>query len=100
MTRFLPLLLLLVSCSSRPFLSRDAFYDVPVGTSISSVMEDYGRPDELKASGDPAEYIYTERRELAPELMEHIQYVFLVKNGYVVGKDVRRDEAYPNHSID
>jgi hypothetical protein len=93
-------LLALTGCSFRPHMSRDEFYDVSAGTAISTVMEQYGRPDEMKHLGEEKEYVYIDRFQRAPGIMEHIHYVFIVKNGFVTKKAVRRDEAFPNYSVD
>ncbi len=96
MKKLLPLLLLFTACTFRPMLGRFDYEGVERGTSIATVLESYGEPDDIRFNGDATEeYVYIERIQVSPRITEHVSYIFKVEEGAIVDKEIERDEALP-----
>lgn len=96
MKRLIPFLFFLAACAHRPMLTLFDYEAVPLGASISTIVEKHGDPDDIRFHGDATEeYVYTERVQVSPDIMEHIHYVFKVDQGEVVYKEIERSEALP-----
>ena len=73
-------------------MSREEYAEVIPGMSESRVMELAGKPFEVKETADRRTFVYVDRFEIAPEVTEEVRYVIHIKDGYVVDKEIERDE--------
>lgn len=97
-TNYLRVLLLgalcfLASCFSRPSLMTYSDYDkVEIGTPVSTLRSEIGKPYAIHAKGDGAEeYEYIERIDSGNNLIAENHYFLIVKEGKVIGKHMSRE---------
>lgn len=64
------------------------FDQVAVGSSISAVETIYGEPYEVRGLPNGLqEYVYMQRIDLGKSAIEQLEFVFLVNQGIIIGKD-------------
>ncbi|MBS3903886.1 MAG: hypothetical protein KGZ39_00995 [Simkania sp.] len=98
MKRCLVLLLLLTACFSRTTaMTRESYDSITIGTHVSSLNNQLGKPDVVRAKGnDLEEYEYIERISINNDYNVENNYYLEVLNGIVVGKRMtsHRSPAY------
>jgi hypothetical protein len=90
-------LLMLFSCSSGgSMVTMQAFYEIPVGTSVSEVIATAGQPYAIHEKEDGSvEYEYIERFKVGSRYTEDRHLFLLIKDGKVVSKRVQQGSPAP-----
>ncbi|MGR3973784.1 MAG: hypothetical protein QRY72_04375 [Candidatus Rhabdochlamydia sp.] len=90
----LTLFLLAVSCSHSLLMTRGEFDQIELGSSVQTVITQYGQPYSIHSTqeGDE-EYKYIERVMGVNEVVEENRYTLIVKNGVVISK--RYNQEFP-----
>ncbi len=91
------LIISLISCASGgKATSMDSFYEIDVGTTKEELVKKLGKPNYIKKIGDNTEeYVYTEKLNAANTVYEERSYSFIIKDGKVISKNVKRDNVLP-----
>lgn len=110
MNKWLSLLLLTLLCgcfTRSAYITQEKFNNVQVGEPIATVVKEAGEPYSIrKKSAGVEEYTYVESITTGARLVYENHYVFIVKDGRVVGKRIgqEREPGYemmyqddPNH---
>jgi len=89
--------LFLAACAHCPVITPCIFENAQVGDSIEEVLSCGGQPyyvGDCETEGQK-EYIYVSRHELAPEVYEHRNWVFVVDDdGTIVNKWICEDHYF------
>lgn len=84
-------LIFVSGCMTAPLMQESYFNQVASGVNISDVECIYGEPYEVRIlSNGRQEYVYIQRIDLGRSAVEQLEFVFVVDQGTVVGKDCRR----------
>lgn len=88
-------LLLLSACFSRSAaMTSDNFDNIQIGTSISAVQAQVGKPYKIHSKpGNKQEFEYIERIDMGQCIVSENHYYLIVVNGEVVGKYIKREKA-------
>ena len=82
----------MASCVVAPLMQEAYFNRVATGSNISEIEMQYGKPYEIRPLPDGTqEYLYIQRIELGSSAVEQLEFVFLVNQGRVVGKQCKRN---------
>ena len=83
--------LALTSCSMAAIMTQERYQSVQIGTPISQVEAQYGKPyDVTTLANGWQEYRYIERMEVGGGASEHIHYTLRVFEGRVMDKQMQR----------
>ncbi|MCI5052046.1 MAG: hypothetical protein MRY21_02785 [Simkaniaceae bacterium] len=95
----LALSLLLSACGGR-VMTTDGYSEVAIGTPKEKLVEVYGRPASRRTiDDDQVVYEYYERITLGTNTVEIRHYFFVITDGKVSAKYVRRDDVPPYNQI-
>lgn len=85
-------LLFLASCASGGHVTTmNSFQEVPLGASSTELVETLGEPAEIVRKKDGSlHYEYIERIKTGGRNSEQRRYIFVVKEGKVVSKEVKQ----------
>ena len=90
-------------------MTRERYADVQVGTSLTDLEKQYGKPFHIYSRGSNQEtYEYIERIKVGTETVEQRRYYIIISNGKVAGKYMKistpppfeaiySDDPYPNY---
>jgi hypothetical protein len=77
-----------VSCATAPLMQESHFNQVAVGSDIAGIEQVFGEPYEIRQlSNGFQEYCYMQRIATGRSGIEQQEFVFVVSQGRVVGKD-------------
>lgn len=83
---------LVTGCNTAPIMQESYYTQVVSGVEISSIEKVYGDPYEVrKLPNGLQEHSYMQRIALGNSGVEQTEFVFLVDQGRVVGKDCKRN---------
>ncbi len=87
------LMLFLTSCSS-PVMTPQGFESIQLGSSITTVEEEFGPPYEVeKLPNGFQEYTYIQRTTISPGVVDQVVYILYVCQGQVISKSTRSDQS-------
>lgn len=93
--KWIPIFLVLIcltGCYSRGSMMTYNTYDqVQIGTSITDLKSDIGRPYAIHQKDGSEEYEYVERINAGNNLIAENHYFLIVQNGKVIGKYMTRE---------
>jgi hypothetical protein len=82
---------LLCSCSVAPLLTSENFNAIATGADIAQIEEMYGAPfDVTRLPNGLEEHRYIQRIYVNENATDQIEHVFIVKDGRVIGKQLRQ----------
>lgn len=86
------ILVFMTSCMTAPLMQESYFNQVATGCQITQIEATYGEPYEIRQlPNGTQEYAYMQRIELGSSAVEQLEFVFLVDQGRVVGKQCKRN---------
>lgn len=89
-------ILFLFSCSAgTKAITMEEFYSVPIGASVEEVRNVVGSPYRIDKKNGEREYIYIERYDVGGRVQNERTYIFVVKNGKVIGKRYKQENTPP-----
>lgn len=84
-------LIVLTGCVTAPLMQQGNFDQVAVGSPISNVEAVYGQPYDVRQLPNGfEEHVYIQRIALGRSAVEEMEFVFVVNQGVVVGKDCKQ----------
>ena len=84
---YLGLLLIFLTACSSGVMTPQGFENIQLGTPISSVEAEFGKPYEVKTMPNGfKEYTYIQRVSIAPDMVDQVNYVLFVCKGKVISK--------------
>lgn len=85
------LLVFATGCVTAPLMQESYYNQVPAGSAISTIETVYGEPYEVRQQPNGLqEYSYMQRIELGRSAVEQMEFIFLVREGIIVGKECKR----------
>lgn len=96
MRSFFIIFFVLTACmAGHVVMTEELFYDVEVGMSEKELRKKAGKPYEKKKLKDGTiEYAYIERVEAGGREIETRKYIFIIKDGRVIRKDIKELDKY------
>ena len=81
-------------------MTNERFADIAIGTPITSIEQDFGKPISIKsAARNQQVYEYIERINMGTNVIQVRRYYLVVSKGKVVGKYVRYTNPPPYSDI-
>lgn len=93
-------ILCLTGCFSRPsMMTYNTFDQVQIGTPISELTPQIGKPYAIHHKEGSDEYEYVERINVGNSRFAENRYFLIVQNGKVIGKYMNREQPPPYNLI-
>ena len=85
------------SCASgHTIMTRNTFYEIPLGSSSTELVQQAGEPYAIHEKEEGGtEYEYIERIRISPIQWEERRYFLLIKDGKVISKRVEQNSPPP-----
>ena len=88
--RVLFLMAIVVGCATAPLMQVSHFNQIAVGSDIAGIEQVFGEPYEIRQLPNGfQEYCYMQRIATGKSGIEQQEFVFVVNQGRVVGKDCK-----------